>query len=1113
MKIKHRLALIVLLPLAILLGFVGMNISELLRERGNAIQTQSNIEAATVVGELIHSLQVERGLSGGYLVSLGDTFSNELVAARDNTDKSFEAYIALTAAIAAVAPKEILEINQDFSRMDSIRSQVNSLQIDRADMGKFYTGKINSLLDLSATLISMSVNGGKSETANAYLTIKRAKEAAGLERKVGAQGLGMGTMSTGDLKRFVSLESFQDAYLTAARGPLAPALQVRIDAIIDERETSPVSQMRNSISRLAQSGTSGGLTAPKWFAASTDRINQIHEIEKEIGLELVAFAEERAATATNGLMTMGLMSLLVTMISSGFAFLQSRQIVKPLTRFVGSLEKIAGEDYDFELSDSERRDEIGDFARALSEVKTNLKAAAGTQRENRFKGTAFASANTPMFVVDEKFVVTYTNDASDHMFADKAALLRTGDSSFDPGKVLGARLEVFSKKLGSQMNRLGDASALPMEVEMPFGEHRISVQIAGIFDDDGNHLGNVISWDDVTVERTNQGKLNAIDMSQAVIEFEIDGTITNANEGFLNALGYSLNEVVGKHHSTFVGQDRDSLAENRQFWKELGAGEAKRGEFKRYGKGGKEVWIFATYSPILDENGVPFKVVKFASDITEEKAKRAEVSSQLDAIQKAQAVIEFDLNGNILHANDNFLETMGYTSAEIQGKHHRMFVPEHTHSSSDYQAFWQTLREGVSVTDRFERIGAGGRRVWLRASYNPILNEEGKPARVMKIANDITESVEERNKAEAIQKRQSEELETVITCLSVGLNDLSQGDLTTRITDEFAEQYEKLKIDFNRAIEQLNTLIQSVAQGTGGISSNAREITQAADDLSQRTESQAATLEETAAALEQLTASVKSASEGAKRANEVVANAKGKAEASEEVVQRAVSAMDEIEKSSSQISQIIGVIDDIAFQTNLLALNAGVEAARAGEAGRGFAVVASEVRALAQRSSDAAKEIKGLISASSQHVESGVELVDRAGEALKQILSSVGDINELVAEIAGSSDEQSIGISEINTAVNQMDQSTQQNAAMVEQTTAACHAMSQETAEVVELVSKFKIGGETDADAAWLRAEAQSGSEQAAGSSVTFKSRKSATATSPSSQSSKNVDDAGWQDF
>ena len=307
------------------------------------------------------------------------------------------------------------------------------------------------------------------------------------------------------------------------------------------------------------------------------------------------------------------------------------------------------------------------------------------------------------------------------------------------------------------------------------------------------------------------------------------------------------------------------------------------------------------------------------------------------------------------------------------------------------------------------------------------------------------------------RQRQSDIQRIVVDSLSVGLQELSAGNLAQSIDTDFGADYEGLRRDFNQTVEKLNETITMVVETSQSIGARSREISQSSVDLSTRTETQAATLEQTAAALDELTASIRSAAEGAREVENIVRAARGEAEESGKVVQGAVAAMTEIERSSEQISQIIGVIDDIAFQTNLLALNAGVEAARAGDAGRGFAVVASEVRALAQRSSAAAKEIKTLISASTQHVGRGVQQVGRAGQALENIVTRVGHISNLVSGIAASAAEQSTGLAEINLGVTQLDQVTQQNAAMVEQSTAASQSMNQEAAGLTELVAQFSI--------------------------------------------------------
>ena len=387
-----------------------------------------------------------------------------------------------------------------------------------------------------------------------------------------------------------------------------------------------------------------------------------------------------------------------------------------------------------------------------------------------------------------------------------------------------------------------------------------------------------------------------------------------------------------------------------------------------------------------------------------------------------------------------------------------------------------TMRRSVqriaSVTERLARgdngvdlapLARGDELGQVVSSLTVFRDNQLNLERLKKEQDAATAAAEDsRRKAAEAAAAVAEEQALVVNSLAEALDRLAGGDLTFRLNSEFPGDYLKLRDDFNSAISKLERAMRAISSSTAAIQSGAGEISHAADDLSRRTEHQAATLEETAAALDEITATVQKTAEGSSHGREAVTAAKADAERSGDIVSRAVTAMTQIDQSSRQISQIIGVVDEIAFQTNLLALNAGVEAARAGESGRGFAVVASEVRALAQRSAEAAKEIKGLISASSEQVAQGVELVGETGRALERIVTQVAEISNVVGEIAASAKEESLGLQQVNTAVNQMDQVTQQNAAMVEQSTAASRALAEEAEELGRLVSHFRVNGAAD---------------------------------------------------
>ncbi|WP_082653245.1 methyl-accepting chemotaxis protein [Aureimonas sp. AU22] len=438
-----------------------------------------------------------------------------------------------------------------------------------------------------------------------------------------------------------------------------------------------------------------------------------------------------------------------------------------------------------------------------------------------------------------------------------------------------------------------------------------------------------------------------------------------------------------------------------------------------------------------------------------ERLANIDFTAQIAAINRSQVVIEFRPDGTVLTANETFLKAFGYQLGEIVGQEHALFVDPAHRASDAYARFWGELRGGRFQSGEFRRRAKGGGDVWIQGSYNPILDAKGAVAKIVQFATDVTPRVR------------------AVSQIGGALGALAEGRLDQELDVPLTPELDQLRLDYNRARTTLGDTIREVQGASTRIAEGMSEIAVAAGDLAQRTEQQAAALEQTSAAIGQVSQGVRETTSEATQAQKTASVALRNAQKGEEIVASAIKTMGAIKQSSDMVGKIISVIDEIAFQTNLLALNAGVEAARAGEAGRGFAVVAQEVRGLAQRSAEAAKEIKDLIQASGGHVEAGVELVTATGRSIEEIVAQVGEMSRVVSAIAQKAQDQSISLSEVSTAANQVDKVTQQNAAMVEETTAATKALMTETAKLSERVGTFQTGGAPVASLSAQRASAR----------------------------------------
>lgn len=601
-------------------------------------------------------------------------------------------------------------------------------------------------------------------------------------------------------------------------------------------------------------------------------------------------------------------------------------------------------------------------------MKTKSRATKATPAAKRkatepqwlkMAAASLESLRANVFIANLDLEIVYINPCAVQTLGNLAGEVRRV-FNVEVEDILGSSIHAFHKDAKRVEAILKSPQALPHQTEFTFGTITLEARINSIEGVGGKVQGYVVAWEDVTyrqrLELDYAGQIAAIQRSQAVVEFEMDGNITGANDIFLQTVGYTLEEIKGQRHAILVDDGARASAEDRDMWQRLNQGECISGEFRRKGKGGQELYLQGVYSPIVDKAGKPFKVVMYASDVTLARLRNADYEGQVAAIGRVQAVIEFGLDGTIASANENFLNALGYRLDEVKGRHHSMFVDPSHATSAEYRQFWIDLAAGRGKSGRFRRIGKDGQDVWIEGSYFPILNYAGQPFKVVKYATNVTQ-------LKQVEKALDNTAQTLAS-----------------------------------AAQELTSVSQQMASNSEETSSQASVVSAAAEQVSKNVETVASAVEEMGASIKEI---AKNANEAARVATSAV-----------KVAEKTNATVSKLGESSTEIGNVIKVITSIAQQTNLLALNATIEAARAGEAGKGFAVVANEVKELAKQTAKATEDIGRKIEAIQGDSKSAVV-------AIAQIGTIISQINDIQSTIASAVEEQTATTTEISRNVGE----------------------------------------------------------------------------------------------
>lgn len=882
---------------------------------------------------------------------------------------------------------------------------------------------------------------------------------------------------------------------------------------------------------------------------------ELFQVISDFTRQSTAIALEHEQTAIQNVMILG---VVVLVIGAFAGVLIGRGISRPLNSLTDSMVSLAEGNLEVEIPDSPYKDEVGKLGSTMSVFKEQAlerkrleEEQFGEERMHSLRiQAALENCQANVMVADNDLNIIYMNTTMKAMMANVEADLKKDLPHLDVKSLIGTNVDVFHKDPSIQRGIIGSLREA-IKTTIHVGGRSFDLVASPVIGEDGTRQGTVVEWADVTETRAREQRearvRAALENCQAnVMVADTDLNIVYMNttmvEMMRNAESDLKKDLPNLNVDTLIGTNVDVFHKNPAHQRGL-ISALKEPLATTINVGGRTFNLVA--SPIIDENKNRIGTVVEWADVTEKLAAEREaerVSNENLRVRVAldncsTNVMVADNNFDIVYMNEAVTGMMGRREAEIRrdlpGFDVSRLIGTNIDTFHKNPSHQRNLAGTMTSTYKTE-ISVGGLSFALVA--NPIVNDAGERLGTVVEWNDITEELAIQNEIDNIvnaivggdfsQEVSMEGKEGFMAQLSGSINkinytvrdvfadvasslsSLARGDLTHRITNEYSGTYDTIKQDVNQSSHKLGDIVAEIMSASSDIGSASSEIASGSNDLSARTETQASNLQQTAASMEEMATTVRQNADNAQQANQLAVTARTVAEQGGEVVSKSVDSMNRIKESSQKVSDIIGVIDEIAFQTNLLALNAAVEAARAGEAGKGFAVVASEVRTLAQRSAEAARDIKGLILDSSSHVNDGVDLVTDAGTRLSDIVEAIKKVADFVSEIAASSQEQASGVDEINSAVTQMDEMTQQNAALVEESNAAARSLEDQAEKLLDMMSFFTI----DDQGASVRRRAP-----ASGPSEAPRAERSTAASSRSTPKAAPVvaddDEDGWEEF